>query len=80
MMVLVRHVESVFSYWTPVGLLLEEGGAIDVMKRYESIVGYQFLSAELQWHLFLISGGHAGTLRSLPDGLLRVPVSLPHNP
>lgn len=69
-----------FELLDSVGLQLEADEATDVMKQYEPIVGYEFLSAELQEHLFLVTGGHAGALRSLLDGLLRVPVSLPHNP
>ena len=63
----------------PVGLLLKEDEAIDVLTRYAS-VGIQpslSLLADLKRELFLISDGHVGLLTSLVDILRKVPVSVP---
>ena len=78
-MISVRPDESVLDFWDPVGLLLEEDEATDIMNRYEPTAGYPFLSSELQRHLFLITGGHAGALTSLLGLLPKVPVSVLHN-
>jgi hypothetical protein len=63
----------------PVGLLLEEDEAIDVLTRYAStaIQPPISLSADLKKELFLISDGHAGLLLDLVSVLKRVPVSVP---
>jgi hypothetical protein len=62
----------------PVGLLLEEDEAIDVLTRYASTaIQPQSLSADLKKELFLISDGHAGLLLDLVSVLKRVPVSVP---
>jgi len=62
----------------PVGLLLEEDEAIDILTRYTSVVDPQLsLSADLKKELFQISDGHAGLLRDLVLILNRVPVSVP---
>ena len=68
-----------FPTYRPVGLLLKEDEAIDVLTRYAS-VGIQpplSLSADLKRELFLISDGHVGLLTSLVDTLRKVPVSVP---
>lgn len=79
-MISLRPDESVLGVWRPVGLLPEEDEASDVMKLCGLANGYRALSAELQRHLFLVTDGHAGALTSLLDLLLKVPVSVPHNP
>jgi hypothetical protein len=63
----------------PVGLLLEEDEAIDVLTRHAStaIQPPLSLSADLKKELFLISDGHAGLLLDLVSVLKRVPVSVP---
>jgi hypothetical protein len=64
----------------PIGLLLEEDEAIDVMERYTSTIRHLFLSllADLQTELFLISDGHVGVLTALLGVLREVPVSVLH--
>ena len=63
----------------PVGLLLEEDEAIDVLTQYAStaIQPPISLSADLKNELFQISDGHAGLLLDLVSVLKRVPVSVP---
>ena len=62
----------------PVGLLLDEDEAIDVVTRYAltTIQPSPSLSADLKKGFFLISEGHAGLLTSLVRVLQNVPVSL----
>jgi hypothetical protein len=63
----------------PVGLLLDEDEAIDVVTRYAltTIQPSPSLSADLKKGFFLISEGHAGLLTSLVRVLQNVPVSIP---
>jgi hypothetical protein len=63
----------------PVGLLLEEDEAIDVLTQFASttIQPRISLSADLKKELFQISDGHAGLLLDLVPVLKRVPVSVP---
>jgi hypothetical protein len=63
----------------PVGLLLEEDEAIDVLTQFASTTMQPpiSLSADLKKELFLISDGHAGLLLDLVPVLKRVPVSVP---
>jgi len=63
----------------PVGLLLEEDEAIDVLTQFAStaIQPPISLSADLKKELFQISDGHAGLLLDLVRVLKRVPVSVP---
>jgi hypothetical protein len=65
--------------WKPVGLLLDEDEAIDIVTRL-TLAAPQLsppLSADLKKGLFLISGGHAGLLTSLVRVLENVPVRIP---
>jgi hypothetical protein len=63
--------------WRPVGLLLDEDEAIDILTRYTSATIYPSpsLSADLKKGFFLISNGHVGLLTSLVRVLQDVPVS-----
>jgi hypothetical protein len=63
----------------PVGLLLDEDEAIDVMTRYASTTMQPSpsLSADLKKEFFLISNGHVGLLTSLVRVLQDIPVSVP---
>ena len=63
----------------PVGLLLDEDEAIDVVTRYASAAIHPSpsLSADLKKGFFLFSEGHAGLLTSLLRALQNVPVSVP---
>ena len=63
----------------PVGLLLDEDEAIDVVTRYAlaAIHPSPSLSADLKKGFFLFSEGHAGLLTSLLRALQSVPVSVP---
>ena len=65
--------------WRPVGLLLDEDEAIDIVTKYAStaVRPSPSLTADLKKEFFLISGGHVGLLISLLDLLKRVPVSIP---
>jgi hypothetical protein len=65
--------------WKPVGLLLDEDEAIEIVIRH-TLAAPQLsppLSADLKKGLFLISGGHAGLLTSLIRVLEKVPVRIP---
>jgi hypothetical protein len=66
-----------FHTCTPVGLLLDEDEAIDIVTRYTSatIQPPPSLSADLKKGFFLSSNGHAGLLTSLVRLLRDVPVS-----
>lgn len=68
-----------FCYFRPVGLLLEEDEAIDIVTRYEKdgIYPSLSLSADLKKGLFLISDGHVGLLMALLSVLLKPVVSFP---
>ena len=68
-----------FHTCSPVGLLLDEDEAIDVVTRYASdaIHPSPYLSADLKKGFFLLSEGHAGLLTSLLRALQNVPVSVP---
>jgi hypothetical protein len=72
------HPASLLS-WKPVGLLLDEDEAIDVVTRYASttIQPSPSLSADLKKGFSLICGGHVGLLTSLVRVLQDVPVSIP---
>ncbi|RAH63999.1 uncharacterized protein BO66DRAFT_406762 [Aspergillus aculeatinus CBS 121060] len=62
--------------WKPVGLLLDETEAHEILDRYVPIVisnGADILTKELKHGLFLVSGGHAGLLVSLADALELIP-------
>jgi len=63
----------------PVGLLLDEDEAIDVVTRYApaAIHPSPSLSADLKKGIFLFSEGHAGLLTSLVSAIQNVPVSVP---
>jgi hypothetical protein len=63
----------------PVGLLLNEDEAIDVVTRYAlaAIQPSPSLSADLKKGFFLFSEGHAGLLISLLGALQSIPVSVP---
>ena len=65
--------------WKPVGLLLDEDEAIDILTRYTSATIYPppSLSADLKKGFFIISNGHVGLLTSLVRVLQDVPVSVP---
>jgi hypothetical protein len=65
--------------WRPVGLLLDEDEAIDILTRYTltTIHPSPSLSADLKKGFFLISNGHVGLLTSLVRVLQDVPVSVP---
>jgi hypothetical protein len=65
----------------PLGLLLEEYEAIDVMERYILTIGHPSppLAEDLKKELFLISDGHVGVLRALLVILKEVKVSIPRN-
>jgi hypothetical protein len=90
----LRPVESIINYQTtpiwssessefhtyrPVGLLLDEDEAIDVVTRYApgAIHPSPSLSADLKKGFFLFSEGHAGLLTSLVHALKNIPVSVP---
>jgi hypothetical protein len=90
----LRPVESIINYQTtpiwssessefhtyrPVGLLLDEDEAIDVVTRYApgAIHPSPSLSADLKKGIFLFSEGHAGLLISLIRAIQNVPVSVP---
>ena len=60
----------------PVGLLLKEDEAIDVLTQYAPTAIQPSLSADLKRELFLISDGHVGFLVGLADVLPDVPVSV----
>lgn len=64
--------------WKPVGLLLDENEAIDVVTRYAFTVIRPSLSLtpDLKKGFFLSSNGHVGLLTSLTRVLQDVPVSL----
>lgn len=64
--------------WRPVGLLLDENEAMDVMTRYASIIIRPSLSltSDLKKGFFLSSDGHVGLLTSLIRVLQDVPVSI----
>ena len=61
----------------PVGLLLKEDEAMDVLTQYAPDTIQLSLSADLKRELFLISDGHAGLLTSLVNILVKVPVGVP---
>jgi hypothetical protein len=68
------------STWRPVGLLLDEDEAIDIVTRYASAATPSpSLSEEAKKGFFQVSGGHAGLLTSLVNGLQDIPVSVPHH-
>ena len=62
----------------PVGLLLEEYEAIDILTQYPSVVAHPFssLSADLIKEIFLISDGHVGFITSIIHALKKIPVSI----
>lgn len=66
-----------FRTCSPVGLLLKEDEAIDVLTRCASTTIRYSLSEDLKRRLFIISDGHVGLLISLVDVLRKVPVSVP---
>ena len=76
----VLLIESGEGILRPVGLLLEEDEAMDVMKRYSDIKHLSPpLPADLKREFFLISDGHVGVLRGLLNTLTKAPVSVLRN-
>ena len=59
---------------TPVGLLLEEDEAIDVLTRYPQVSIFISISGPEKRNL-LISDGHVDAITSIVNALMRVPVS-----
>ena len=77
-----EHIEDYHStflpFWKPVGLLLDEDEAIDIMTRHIFAASQlSLLSADLKKQLFLFSDGHVGLLTSLVRVLENVPVRIP---
>ena len=89
----MRPCESIPSYMTtliqsgestelhtlrPVGLLLEEDEAMDILTQYPSVAAHPFssLSVDLKKEIFLISDGHVGFITSIVHALKKVPVSV----
>jgi hypothetical protein len=59
-----------------VGLLLDEGEAHDVVKRYVNYKGHPGLSSEVIHQIFEMSDGHFGAIFGLMEALWRSEVSL----
>ncbi|PYI26287.1 hypothetical protein BP00DRAFT_430457 [Aspergillus indologenus CBS 114.80] len=71
-----EETEETAPRWKPVGLLLDEIEAHEILDRYVPNTvsdGANILTEELKHGLFLVSGGHAGLLVSLADALELIP-------
>ncbi|RAH71854.1 uncharacterized protein BO66DRAFT_436731 [Aspergillus aculeatinus CBS 121060] len=76
----LRPDEAIDPEWKPIGLLLEESEANDILPRFLPTVipeSEQLLTDELNHGLFLTSGGHAGLFTSLIHVLRAIPSRRP---
>jgi len=67
--------ENVKSPWKPVGLLLDEDEANEVLDRYVLTLIPNPVTLDLRRRFFLSSSGHIGLLTSLAQALDLLPVS-----